>query len=316
MGTRLSHYRLWRFAAQPLLLIASVFQAGCGLWPGGNNQTLPNQSGGSALSALEQLALERVNRARLLPAAEATRFGIAIDEGIPGQLNATPRQPVAANELLTQAARSHSTDMLNRDYFAHDTPEGVTPFQRMTQAGYTWITAGENLAWRGTTGQLDEPAFVEAQHADLFVDSGIAGRGHRVTMLTAGFREVGVAVVYGMFRYQGTDFKALMQTQDYGASSGNRCFVLGVVYNDSNGNGQYDYGEGVANSTVTLDGTAKQTNAGGGYTFTVSQAGTYLLQFDAGPAQNLTLAAGAPNLKADLVNGQVIVINLGIGPLP
>jgi len=307
---------MWGVNVGSMLLVAGLFHAGCGQWPGGSSQTLPNQSGGSAHSALEQLALERVNRARLLPAAEATRFGIALDEGIPGQLNAAPRQPLALNQLLTEAARLHSTDMLNRDYFAHDTPEGLTPFQRMTQAGYAWITAGENLAWRGTTGQIDEPAFVEAQHADLFVDTGIAGRGHRVTMLTAGFREIGIAIVSGTFHYQGTDFKALMQTQDYGASAGNHCFVLGVVYNDLNGNGQYDHGEGVANSTVTLDGTAKQTNAGGGYTFTISQTGTYLLQFGAGPAQNLTLAAGGPNLKADLVDGRTIVINLGLGPLP
>lgn len=290
--------------------------AGCGSAPTGNNQTLPDASNLATISRLEQLALERINRARLLPAAEATRFGIAIDEGIPGQLDTAPRQPVALNEQLNQAARSHSSDMLNRDYFAHDTLEGVTPFQRMSQAGYAWVTAGENLAWRGTTGTLDEATAVEAQHADLFVDSGIAGRGHRVTMLVAGFREVGIAVVRGVYRYQGTDFDALMQTQDYAASASGTSFVLGVVYNDSNRNGSYDCGEGVGDSGVTLASVSKRTNAGGGYAFDVPQAGTHVLRFEAGPMQSLTIATGAPNIKVDLVDGQTIVINLGVGPLP
>jgi hypothetical protein len=106
-----------------------------------------------------------------------------------------------------------------------------------------------------------------------------------------------------------------MHTQDYGTQPSDSTFVLGVVYGDGNNNGQYDYGEGTANATVTMGQISKLTNAGGGYSFEVSQAGTYTLQFSTGHAQSIAVSDGAPNIKIDLVNGTNLVINLGLGPL-
>ena len=77
-------------------------------------------------TALEQMLLELINRARLDPAAEAARFGIDLNEGLaPNTLSGVSKQPLAMNETLLSVARAHSQDMINRDYFAHDTPEGV-----------------------------------------------------------------------------------------------------------------------------------------------------------------------------------------------
>lgn len=266
-------------------------------------------------SLLEQLSLERINRARLRPAEEAAANNIAIDEGVTGRLDTQPKPAVALNAALHNAAEEHSQDMLDRDYFEHDTPEGVTPFDRMTSAGYVFTRAGENLAWRGTTGALDEVAFVEEQHVDLFVDAGIEDRGHRVTMLNEQYREVGISIIRGTFTNNGTDFDSIMQTQDFGTNASNSTFVLGVVYNDANGNGMYDSGEGVANSTVTLDNTTQSTNAAGGYAFEVTQAGSHTIRFATGDTQAFTLSAGSANIKIDLVDSKDIVVNLGLGPL-
>ncbi len=265
---------------------------------------------------LEQLSLERINRARLLPGAEATAAGIAIDEGIPGVLNTTPKPAVAMNTTLRQAAIDHSQDMLNRNYFEHDTPEGVTPFDRMRNAGYLYNVAGENLAWRGSTGTLDAVSTVENQHDELFIDVGIAGRGHRVTMLNEQYREVGIGIVRGSYTRpsDSTVFSdSIMQTQDFGTDMNDNTYVLGVVYTDTNGNGQYDYGEGTANSTVTLGSTSKTTNDAGGYSFEVSGAGTFTLTFASGMGQTVTITAGGPNIKVDHVGGVTIVVNLGVG---
>jgi uncharacterized membrane protein required for colicin V production len=43
-------------------------------------------------------------------------------------------RPVAPDPELTEVARQHSADMFARGYFAHDTPEGLSPFDRMRQA--------------------------------------------------------------------------------------------------------------------------------------------------------------------------------------
>ena len=289
--------------------------------PGGGGTTNPPTGGGTnqpnvEATVDEQLALERVNRARLKPGAEAASNSIAIDEGATGQLNTTPKQAVALNAKLMSTARAHSLDMLNRDYFEHNTPEGTTPFNRMTSAGYVFQTAGENLAWRGTTGTIDMTAAVEQQHVDLFVDSTVPGRGHRLIMLGEDFREVGIGVINGEFTRSGVRYDSAMQTQDNGATAAISTFVLGVVYNDSNSNGRYDAGEGTANSSVTLGTVSKLTNAGGGYGFEVLTAGTYNLRFSSGANRDVVIDPGSPNLKVDLVNSSSIVVNLGLGPLP
>jgi len=287
---------------------------------GGNNSGGSNGGGSSTsidASLLEQLSLERINRARLLPATEASIFNIAIDEGIPGQLNTTPKPAVTMNANLRGAALEHSTDMLDRDYFAHDTPEGVTPFERMQNAGYMFTTAGENLAWRGTTGTLNVVQTVDDQHEDLFVDEGIPDRGHRVTMLNAAFREVGISIVTGAFtRDDGTVFtSSMMQTQDYGTDPGDPTFVLGVVYNDINANGQYDYNEGRSGITVQLGNVQRTTNDAGGYSFRVNAAGTYTLLFSGGATRSLTIEDGDPNIKIDVIDGTRLEVNLGLGLL-
>ncbi len=303
--------------------LALTLCASCNLFtptlPAGGGGGVGGAGGGTASVAatlLEQLSLERINRARLLPAAEATAAGIAIDEGIPGLLDTTPKPAVAMNATLRQVATDHSQDMLTRNYFEHDTPEGVTPFQRMTNAGYLFNVAGENLAWRGSTGTLVAVTTVENQHDELFVDVGIVGRGHRVTMLNEQYREVGVGIVRGSYTRpsDGAVFSdSIMQTQDYGTDMSGNTFVLGVVYTDTNGNGQYDHGEGTANSTVTLGTTSKTTNDAGGYSFEVTGAGTFTLTFASGVTQSITTTVGGVNIKIDHVGGVTIVINLGLG---
>ena len=135
-------------------------------------------------TALEQMLLELINRARLDPAAEAARFGIDLNEGwLPTRRSrAVSKQPLAMNETLLSVARAHSQDMINRDYFAHDTPEGVTAFQRIANAGYSAIAAGENIAFRSTSGSVTT-AMTLMLHQDLFVDAGMPGRGHRLNLL-------------------------------------------------------------------------------------------------------------------------------------
>ena len=47
---------------------------------------------------------------------------------------------------LAAAARAHSADMVNRHYFEHDSPDGGTPEDRASAAGYSDY-GGENIAY-------------------------------------------------------------------------------------------------------------------------------------------------------------------------
>jgi uncharacterized protein YkwD len=88
---------------------------------------------------------------------------------------------VKANDKLTAAARGHSADMAARNYFSHTTPEGVDFATRITNAGYRWSGAGENIAMGYRT-----PVSV--------MDGWMNSAGHKANILNCGFKELGVGV--------------------------------------------------------------------------------------------------------------------------
>ncbi len=59
-------------------------------------------------------------------------------------LNNVP--PLSTNKLLEKAAQLKAEDMANRGYFAHNSPDGKTPWYWLEQVGYKYTHAGENLA--------------------------------------------------------------------------------------------------------------------------------------------------------------------------
>ena len=89
--------------------------------------------------------------------------------------------PLTADDRLIAAARGHSADMAARNYFSHTTPEGVQFATRITNAGYRWSGAGENIA----KGQRT-PADV--------MTSWMNSSGHRANILNCGFKNIGVGV--------------------------------------------------------------------------------------------------------------------------
>ena len=94
--------------------------------------------------------------------------------------------PLAPDPELTEVARQHSADMFARGYFAHDTPEGISPFDRMRAANIRFITAGENLALAPT---------VQVAHTGL-----MNSPGHRANILRREFGRVGIGIMDGGMR--------------------------------------------------------------------------------------------------------------------
>ena len=107
-------------------------------------------------------------------------------ELVNGERVANGLQPLAPDPELTEVARRHSADMFARGYFAHDTPEGLSPFDRMKQANVHFLAAGENLALAPTlslahTGLMNSP-------------------GHRANILRPQFGRVGIGIMDGGMR--------------------------------------------------------------------------------------------------------------------
>lgn len=57
-----------------------------------------------------------------------------------------PARPIVWNDLLFSAAAKHSQDMATKNYFSHDSLDGTTFAQRLTNEGYRWSMAAENIA--------------------------------------------------------------------------------------------------------------------------------------------------------------------------
>jgi uncharacterized protein YkwD len=91
--------------------------------------------------------------------------------------------PLVLDDKLTKVGEAHCREMFARGYFSHNTPEGLTPFQRMDKTGIIYLSAGENLALAST----------EAEAMAGLMDSP----GHKANILSADFGKIGVAVIDG-----------------------------------------------------------------------------------------------------------------------
>jgi uncharacterized protein YkwD len=90
-----------------------------------------------------------------------------------------------ADPELTEVARAHSKDMFARGYFAHFTPEGESPFDRMDDAHVSYITAGENLA---------------LAHSLPIAHNGLMNSpGHRANILNPAYGRLGIGILDGGF---------------------------------------------------------------------------------------------------------------------
>ncbi|WP_297852774.1 CAP domain-containing protein [Meiothermus sp.] len=116
-------------------------------------------------SALELEVLQRTNQVR-------TERGL---------------RPLQWDALAYKAALGHAQDMLRRNFFAHQNPDGLGAAERLRDAGVLEVTVGENLASfegypdpeiprRALTGWMNSP-------------------GHRANLLKPEFTHLGVALV-------------------------------------------------------------------------------------------------------------------------
>ena len=98
-------------------------------------------------------------------------------------------QPLATNPELEAAAEGHASELVADDYFAHVSPSGETPVDRIKATGYIndpsdGYVIGENLAW-GTYTLSTPQAIVEAW---------VASPGHLANILESRYTETGIGL--------------------------------------------------------------------------------------------------------------------------
>jgi uncharacterized protein YkwD len=122
----------------------------------------------------------KYDKPEVRPSLEAKMLEMVNKERIANGL-----KPLQNDPEMTLVARAHSVDMFKRGYFAHNTPEGKNPFDRMKQANISFSEAGENLALAQT---------LEIAHTNL-----MNSPGHRANILSPAFGRLGIGVLDGGF---------------------------------------------------------------------------------------------------------------------
>ena len=106
---------------------------------------------------------------------------------------AAERLPALVEEPRLQAtAVAYARLMRERDFFAHEGPDGSTPHSRIIAAGYPQDSSGgENLAW----GQR------ESGTPSAIVRGWMESKGHRENILRPQFKYIGIGIVRGSPRH-------------------------------------------------------------------------------------------------------------------
>lgn len=89
--------------------------------------------------------------------------------------------PVKANTTLTKAAQDHSEDMAASGSMSHTGSDGSSPGDRITRAGYSWSTYGENVAYGYSTPEQVMTGWMNSP-------------GHKENILNCAFKEIGVGL--------------------------------------------------------------------------------------------------------------------------
>lgn len=85
-----------------------------------------------------------------------------------------------ANNDLTKLARLKSKDIVDKNYFSHESPTYGSPFEMMRSHGISYMYAGENLAQNST--------------ADRAFNAWMGSEGHKKNILNPNFTELGVGI--------------------------------------------------------------------------------------------------------------------------
>ncbi|MCB9839895.1 hypothetical protein H6794_03505 [Candidatus Nomurabacteria bacterium] len=98
-------------------------------------------------------------------------------------------QPLAVNIDLMNAAQAKAENMAKEQYFSHNLPDGAAPWKFITDTGYSYLEAGENLAM---TNQTNESV----------VTGWMNSPAHKDNVINKNFTETGIGVAY-FGAYQG-----------------------------------------------------------------------------------------------------------------
>jgi len=285
--------------------------------------TLHKSDDGSAPSGAEQKMVWLMNRARANPSAEGLFLATSTDPDVASgrnffnvnvtalqdAFNALQAKPPAAFDIrLYNASVEHSLDLIARDTQDHN-----GQFDRIDASGFTCNGGRVSVFWRAQSALN--------AHAALNIDWGNGPNGmqdppgHREAIMGVwpyagpGLTNVGLALVPDSD--PNTQAGPLVFSGGYcqaGGADQNR-FIVGTVWEDLNGDGDYDENEGLGGVTVMPDSGTYYAITGdaGGFAIPILAAGDYTIEFSGGDltiaSVTRTVGVGTASVALDLLVG-------------
>ena len=131
------------------------------------------------------------------PAQAATTVATATEKAYANavlrELNAERRVhhlvALKADSRLRLSARRHNLTMARYNTLSHQLPGELNFSRRISQAGYRWTYAGENIGWNSRMTQAGVVALQK-----IMYNEKAPNNGHRLNILSSKFRQVGVDV--------------------------------------------------------------------------------------------------------------------------
>jgi len=99
--------------------------------------------------------------------------------------------PLTLNKTLVEVAKQKGADMFAKNYWAHNNPDGTTPWYFYKNVGYSYLYAGENLARDFGDSQSVVAAWMNSPT-------------HRDNILSSRYEEIGIAVLDGILEGEET----------------------------------------------------------------------------------------------------------------
>ncbi len=146
--------------------------------------------------AVAKTSAGRVSAPPPLRAEENAETSSLTTRGVLSWTNAHRKEHGAAalvpNDALNAAAETKLKDLFAKQYFEHESPDGIGPGTLAGQAGYLYVLVGENLALGNFK---DDQALVQAW---------MNSPGHRANILEPKYAEIGIAVGRGVYEGRNT----------------------------------------------------------------------------------------------------------------
>jgi len=95
-----------------------------------------------------------------------------------------------SNAKLVSSAHRHNVAMVNANQLSHQLSGEPGLGARVSAAGYSWSSVGENIAWNSNRSQAGVLALQQAMYNETPPNDG-----HRRNILSSSFTEVGVDVI-------------------------------------------------------------------------------------------------------------------------